>query len=309
MPFVKVRGVNTFYRQSGGGSDLVLIHGVGGNLACWYLSGLVTLASPFFRITALDLRGHGNSDTPRTGYDSRNIALDLIEFMQQLDVGPAILIGHSFGAVVATQTALLEPEKVTSLILSEAYFPGLNSLQDRPEEWPGWSSYARRSAKLGIRISEDWLNLENLFQQIDNLSPPDVQKFEEVVGLGALSRLKRLSGTTCGRDVGDPAGLTWDSILRLQHPVECVYGEFSPFLPTCNYLVDNLLRCTARTIPGVEHFAFDEDPESFQQVIVQSLCALNGLSLSQFGRIKKGELVGRKETVMTPSPSESKAEG
>ena len=54
------------------------------------------------------------------------------------------------------------------------------------------------------------------------------------------------------RDVGEAAGLDANVITQITHPVECVYGEFSPFVTTRDYLAANLKRCTPRTVPRVE---------------------------------------------------------
>ena len=110
MPFIEARGIRTYYRQEGSGPDLVLIHGIGGNMAGWYLSGVVALTTPLFRVTALDLRGHGNSDISSDGYTSKELTLDLLDFMSTLDIHNAILLGHCFGAVVAAHAAVLAPD-------------------------------------------------------------------------------------------------------------------------------------------------------------------------------------------------------
>ena len=66
MPKVKARGVNFFYQQMGEGPDLLLVHGITGNMAVWMLSGLTQKLARQFRVTAYDMRGHGYSDTPQS---------------------------------------------------------------------------------------------------------------------------------------------------------------------------------------------------------------------------------------------------
>ena len=63
-------GVRIHYQQIGEGPDLVMVHGLTGNLAVWHLQ-IVPELSEHFRVLTYDLRGHGHSDTPPTGLHAR----------------------------------------------------------------------------------------------------------------------------------------------------------------------------------------------------------------------------------------------
>src|SRR5678815_1384172 len=91
MPFASARGIKISYRQDGDGPDVVLIHGVAGNMAVWYLCGLVRALAPHFRVTAYDLRGHGYSESTPSGYTSRDMAEDLLALRRKLGLGPVYL--------------------------------------------------------------------------------------------------------------------------------------------------------------------------------------------------------------------------
>src|SRR5262249_200893 len=108
MPHVELEGLKFHYQQSGKGPHVVLRHGFTGNLAMWLLSGIVPSLANRFRVTTYDLRGHGASDAPPTGYTSRDMAADLARLADALQLGPALMVGHSFGGVVATHLASLE---------------------------------------------------------------------------------------------------------------------------------------------------------------------------------------------------------
>ena len=80
MPDVVVNGTRLFYQQSGTGPDVVLIHAVTSNQAVWVFTGLAdALASDGYRVTTYDLRGHGASERPPTGYTSADMAADFRE--------------------------------------------------------------------------------------------------------------------------------------------------------------------------------------------------------------------------------------
>src|SRR3954447_13586396 len=100
MPFVSVDGVRFHYQQTGSGPDVVLLHAVTSNLAVWLFTGLPDALAGGFRVTAYDFRGHGAGDVPPAGYTPAAMADDYRRLHAALGLGPALLVGHSFGAVV-----------------------------------------------------------------------------------------------------------------------------------------------------------------------------------------------------------------
>jgi pimeloyl-ACP methyl ester carboxylesterase len=297
MPFVTSRGIKLSYRQDGAGPDVVLIHGVAGNMAVWYLCGLVRALSQHFRVTAYDLRGHGYSESTPTGYTSRDMADDLLGMLRELRLKRVYLLGHSFGAAVALQAAIAEPDTVAGIVLSDAYLPGLSHIHGEPQQWPGWTAYKRLARQAGLAVSDNWNNLEELFEQAAQLSADQRQAFARVAGPGVIDRLVRAASTSCGRDVPEPAGLTAERILTITQPVVCLFGEHSPFRRLATYLAENLPRCRQVLVPCAEHFAFDENPDAYVQLAHQQLCELAGIDAGQGGAISS---VRRTETLMTP---------
>ena len=109
MPKLNANGLNFHYQQAGAGPDVVLIHGVTGDLSIWFLCEAMGVLARSFRVTAFDLRGHGYSDVPRDGYTSADQAGDVLAIMDALEIDRAMLVGHSFGAVIAMHAAVLYP--------------------------------------------------------------------------------------------------------------------------------------------------------------------------------------------------------
>jgi long-chain acyl-CoA synthetase len=94
----------------------VFIHGFGGQAAQWEYQLQKFLIEN--RVIALDLRGHGLSDRPDTGYDMPKIRSDLETALRLLDVrGKFVLVGHSFGGAIVTDYAVAHPERVERLVL------------------------------------------------------------------------------------------------------------------------------------------------------------------------------------------------
>ncbi|HMD80080.1 MAG TPA: alpha/beta fold hydrolase, partial [Anaerolineales bacterium] len=94
----------------------VFIHGFGGHAEQWqYQLQKFALDN---RVIALDLRGHGLSDKPSTGYDMPQLLEDLETALTLLRVkGKFVLVGHSYGGAIVTEYALKHPERIERLIL------------------------------------------------------------------------------------------------------------------------------------------------------------------------------------------------
>ena len=122
MAIVSVRGVRTHLRQLGSGPDVLMVHGLGSNLAFWYLTVAPLLARDA-RVTVYDLRGHGLSAATPQGYSSGELALDLLALSDSLGAVRPILVGHSFGGAVALHAAALEPLRVRGVVLADGYLP------------------------------------------------------------------------------------------------------------------------------------------------------------------------------------------
>ena len=114
MSTINCNGVTINYRTVGKGEDVVFIHGLGANCAFWHLNVLLPLGRKY-RVTVYDLRGHGYSTMPSSGYTSEDMADDLHHLINHLGIKKAHLIGHSLGGVIALHYAALYPERVSSI--------------------------------------------------------------------------------------------------------------------------------------------------------------------------------------------------
>jgi pimeloyl-ACP methyl ester carboxylesterase len=117
-------GVRMHFAEQGpaGGETVILLHGYSDS---WFsFSRIMPLLPSTYRVFALDLRGHGRTDAPRTGYGMDDLASDVIAFMDAKGIVHATIVGHSMGGFVAQQVALAAPRRVSRLvILSSARTP------------------------------------------------------------------------------------------------------------------------------------------------------------------------------------------
>jgi pimeloyl-ACP methyl ester carboxylesterase len=125
--FIEVDGVRLHYIERGRGPALVLLHG---NIALaddFDQSGLIDLAAQRYRVIAFDRPGYGYSERPRTTVWTPPAQARLLHHaLQELGVDSALVLGHSWGTMVALSMALEVPDFVRGLVLlSGYYYPSL----------------------------------------------------------------------------------------------------------------------------------------------------------------------------------------
>lgn len=112
---VQVGGLETFYTLEGSGAPVVLLHGWG--TSSQNLAAVAGWLTPRFRVLAVDLPGFGWSEAPPAAWGSGEYAAHVRQLLDRLGVGPAAVLGHSFGGRVAIQLAAGTPERVGRLVL------------------------------------------------------------------------------------------------------------------------------------------------------------------------------------------------
>ena len=69
------------------------------------------------RAVAVSPRGHGDSTKPAHGYRVEDFAADVVPLIDALDIGRAVLVGHSGSCLVARRAAIDHPDRVAGLVL------------------------------------------------------------------------------------------------------------------------------------------------------------------------------------------------
>jgi pimeloyl-ACP methyl ester carboxylesterase len=268
MAKVLVNGIQLHCHHFGKGPDIVMVHGITGNLAIWHLDIVPALRSQF-RITTYDLRGHGYSDVPPNGYTTADHAADLKHLLDTLGIPRAHVMGHSFGADIALHFAVLFPERVDRLVLVEPAIAALRPMRER-EDWIGWKYWRDKLALGGVPVPpEKWYDPEYLVRASVGL--PMLFGFRKGRSRRAGPLVRLAETTTAAEDYCELAGLTLDKIDQVRHETLVLYGEHSVFLGTYEYLRDHLSNCTSVLMPDSEHFGPIERPELLLRHLSQFL--------------------------------------
>lgn len=124
--FVQVQGLRLHYTVHGDAAHppLVLLHGNGASAVEMEISGLVAHAARHFRVYVFDRPGYGHSERPDQGHpwtpDAQ--ARLFLDALRALDVQRPLVLGHSWGSMVALSMALAEPQALRALVLVAGYY-------------------------------------------------------------------------------------------------------------------------------------------------------------------------------------------
>ncbi|WP_374583475.1 alpha/beta fold hydrolase [Pseudoduganella sp.] len=121
--FMEVDGVRLHYLERGSGPVLVLLHGNAAMAQDYEAAGLVDRLAQRYRVIAFDRPGFGYSSRPRGRFWTvEHQAALLLKALQQLEVADGLVLGHSWGTLVAMAMARLAPGVVRGLVLVSGYY-------------------------------------------------------------------------------------------------------------------------------------------------------------------------------------------
>jgi pimeloyl-ACP methyl ester carboxylesterase len=220
---------------------VVFVHGlVIDNLSSFYytLAGPVTQAG--HESVLYDLRGHGFTDRPPSGYGVGDAVADLIGVLDALQVEDgAILVGNSFGGMVATQAAIDHPDRIGGVVLIEAH---------------AGEAAARWVEDIANTLTVAALSLEENEHIGESLRAIGQRKFARMA-VGAFALLNQ---TTLIEDIATAPPIGSAELARIRQPVLAIYGERSELVGAAGDLALQVADATIEIVPELAHTVLSE---------------------------------------------------
>lgn len=258
MPEITANGLRFHYQRVGSGSTpVVMLHG----LMIDDLSSLYFTTAPAFAdvadVVLYDLRGHGRTEQPPSGYGLDDAVADLIGLLDALGITePAYLLGNSIGGTIALAAAMARPERVAGLMLLEAHVtvPGWGDVMAGDVDLAGYG--------MGEADLQEWLGARG-GRKLRQL----VKKAQQLA-----------SETSVSDDIRNAEEMTEAALARISCPTLLVYGQYSDVLHRAEMLQE--------TIPHAELDLFLDCSHS---LLVEATTTLRTVLADWFGRAVEGE--------------------
>jgi aminoacrylate hydrolase len=143
-------GESLYYEVHGSGPYLMLVSGLGGMASFW--APHVEALAKRFTVVLHDHRGTGQSSHSLIRYSVEQMADDVIQLMDRLDIARAHFIGHSTGGAIGQTLALDHPARMDRMVLSatwtvaDAYFRRLFEVRSANLRTGGPEAYVRTNS-------------------------------------------------------------------------------------------------------------------------------------------------------------------
>ncbi len=218
MPFAKAGDIEIYYERVGSGPRLLFISGTGSDLRV-HPNVLDGPLPKHFDMLAYDQRGLGQTSKPDEPYSMAQYAEDAVNLMAAIGWGSALVIGVSFGGMVAQELAINHPHMVEGLVLA-CTSPGgaggaswpLHKLMDKePEE----------RARFMIPISDT--------RHDEAWAKENPETYEQLVAMAAVDPYAHEEGHEMGRRRQLEARAlhdTWSRLDQIRCPTLICGGKY-----------------------------------------------------------------------------------
>jgi pimeloyl-ACP methyl ester carboxylesterase len=225
---------------------VVFIHGLGmDNLSSFYYTLANPVAHAGAEVLLYDLRGHGLSERPPTGYQVSDSVADLAALLDALDIdGPVHLVGNSYGGTVALGFAVAYPNRVASMVLIEAHF-----------SVAGWAEQVvAEQSRIETALARDTLRgwLDQLGRKVTRLA----EMADDL-----------LHHTTFLADLKTVQPIPMSRLRTLACPVRAVYGEHSDVVDYARELDEYLPHCMLTVLPGCGHSVLMDATAALREIV------------------------------------------
>lgn len=274
MTNVSVDGLKYHIVEKGSGQSLLLLHGFTGSSENW--RDLIAFLGNRFRIIAVDLPGHGLTDSPEdiSRYRIDSVAHDVVRILQHLDASPAHWLGYSMGGRLALYSAIHYPESVRTLTLASAT-AGIENQSERDARRRQDNSLADFIEREGIAAFVDYWQRLPLFDSQGSLAENVRESLREQ---RMQNSTQGLANSLRGMGTGEQPSV-WDTLAQLKAATCLIAGQLDEKFVAINKRMANAIpNCELSIIPGAGHAVQLEQPSTFAGVVSNFLEERSGVS-------------------------------
>lgn len=217
---VLVNEVKLTVYEAGAGTPVLLLHGFTGSARSF--ERVFNFLSENYRVFALDLIGHGESDAPEDWrrYSVEAAVFDIKTLLERLGLSKIVVLGYSMGGRIALSFACEYPSLVQALILESAS-PGLVNQEAREARIKSDWALAERIVRDGVEKFVDYWENTPLFSHHASKNPQAAAREREI---RLSQRARGLAGSLKGGGTGSQRP-RWDELPLLEIPTLLLTGS------------------------------------------------------------------------------------
>jgi pyruvate dehydrogenase E2 component (dihydrolipoamide acetyltransferase) len=219
---IDAKGFRIRYLKAGPdtGPPVLMLHGFGADMTTWMFNQAVLAEDR--PVTAIDLPGHGGSAKEVGAGSLESLAAAAMDFMEALGIARAHLVGHSLGAAVAVEIALVAPDRVAALTLIAPAGFGREINQEFIEGFIGETRARKLRPVLEMLVADPKMVSGDMVEEVLKFKRLDgaVQALRAIADANFKSNTQRIS--------------LREKLGELKMPVQVIWGEADRILPAAH---------------------------------------------------------------------------
>ena len=273
--YVNLNGEVYCYRESGEGDEvIILLHGLAETSKVFWRK-FIPYFQKNYKIIAIDLRGHGNSEKTISGYAPEDQAQLISQIIHLLGIEAPIILGHSLGGIIAIQLAISYPKDLSKLIIYDSPI-GTNFYQNLG---------LLTSVPLHVVLSFGIVLIPGVGNLFFRLRSTSIMK-EILLGLGVFCDPALMSRELLNESMKVSyqalVQSIWKAVIsqkllrqvnQIQVPTLIIRGEFDIIVPrgSVRKAASLIPDCETKEIKNASHLCLIEEPDQFNQAVAKFL--------------------------------------